>query len=98
MNENAVIHVEGLEKSYGPLKAVDRVSFQVYQGEIFGMVGPNGSGKTTTIECVEGLRRPDRIVIQVLGLDPQRDNCLLQGQPDTCSRTARGRICTVPSS
>ncbi len=67
------IEVNGLHKSYGPVRAVDGVSFTVEEGEIFGMVGPNGAGKTTTIECVEGLRRPDRGTVRVLGLPPQRD-------------------------
>lgn len=67
------VEVSDLHKSYGPVRAVDGVSFTVEEGEIFGMVGPNGAGKTTTIECVEGLRRPDRGTIRVLGLDPQRD-------------------------
>ena len=68
-----VITVEGLHKRYGQVKAVDGISFQVRKGEIFGMVGPNGSGKTTTIECIEGLRRPDEGSVSVLGLDPWRD-------------------------
>jgi ABC-type multidrug transport system, ATPase component len=67
------IEVINLHKSYGPVRAVDGISFSVEEGEIFGMVGPNGAGKTTTIECVEGLRRPDRGTVQVLGLDPRRD-------------------------
>ncbi len=67
------IEVQGLRKSYGPVRAVDGVSFSVGMGEIFGMVGPNGAGKTTTTECVEGLRRPDGGTIRVLGLDPRRD-------------------------
>ncbi len=73
MNDCAVIKVDGLEKSYGSVKAVDHITFEVREHEIFGMVGPNGSGKTTTIECIEGLRRPDAGKISVLGLDPQRD-------------------------
>jgi ABC-2 type transport system ATP-binding protein len=73
MQEQDVITVEGLRKSYGPVKAVDGVTFQVRKGEIFGMVGPNGSGKTTTIECIEGLRCPDEGSLRVLGLDPQEN-------------------------
>jgi ABC-2 type transport system ATP-binding protein len=69
----AVVAVRNLVKQYPGVKAVDDVSFDVHQGEIFGMAGPNGVGKTTTIECVEGLRQPDSGSIQVLGLDPQRD-------------------------
>jgi ABC-2 type transport system ATP-binding protein len=68
-----VISVDGLRKQYGSVVAVDEVSFKVHAGEIFGMVGPNGSGKTTTIECIEGLRRPDEGAAQVLGLNPWED-------------------------
>jgi len=57
---------------------MDDVSFEVYAGEIFGMVGPNGAGKTTTIECIEGLRVPDSGGIQVFGLDPRRDGYALR--------------------
>jgi ABC-2 type transport system ATP-binding protein len=64
------IYVEGLRKTYRQTVAVDDVSFQVEQGEIFGIIGPNGSGKTTIVECVQGLRRPDRGTIRVMGLDP----------------------------
>jgi ABC-2 type transport system ATP-binding protein len=68
-----VVTVEGLRKSYGDVKAVDNVTFQVRKNEIFGMVGPNGSGKTTTIECIEGLRHSDEGRLSVLGLDPHSD-------------------------
>ncbi len=69
----AVITVEHLRKVYGQVVAVDDISFEVYKGEIFGMVGPNGAGKTTTIECLEGLRAPTSGTVRVLGLDPARD-------------------------
>jgi ABC-2 type transport system ATP-binding protein len=68
-----VITVEGLSKCYGSVKAVDNLTFQVGKNEIFGMVGPNGSGKTTTIECIEGLRHSDQGRVSVLGLDSQQD-------------------------
>jgi len=73
LQEQDVITVEGLFKCYGSVKAVDSVTFQVRKNEIFGMVGPNGSGKTTTIECIEGLRHPDEGRLIVLGLDPNSD-------------------------
>ena len=76
----AVICTDKLSKHYGSVVAVDDVSFEVYEGEIFGMVGPNGAGKTTTIECIEGLRRPDGGYTEVLGLDPQRDGYALRGR------------------
>jgi len=59
-----------LRKCYGEMVAVDRLSLEVEQGEIFGLVGPNGSGKTTTVECLQGLRRRDGGEVSVLGLDP----------------------------
>src|SRR5262245_90557 len=73
-----VIRVSGIRKTYGPVVAVDDVSFEVRRGEIFGLVGPNGAGKTTTMECVEGLRAPDRGAISVLGLDPFRAGTALK--------------------
>lgn len=69
----AVIEVTDLRKRYADLTVLDGVSFSVEEGEIFGILGPNGTGKTTTVECVEGLRRPDRGSIKVLGLDPVKD-------------------------
>jgi ABC-2 type transport system ATP-binding protein len=76
----AVIEVQHLHKSYGDTVAVDDISFAVQEGEIFGILGPNGSGKTTTVECMEGLRTPDSGGISVLGLDPQRDRAELTQQ------------------
>jgi ABC-2 type transport system ATP-binding protein len=67
-----VITARGLRKSYGDLVAVHDVSFSVERGEIFGIIGPNGSGKTTTVECLQGLRVADGGELDVLGLDPMR--------------------------
>jgi ABC-type multidrug transport system ATPase subunit len=53
-----VLAVRDLCKAYGPLKAVDGVSFEVRPGEIVGLVGPNGAGKTTTINMVLGVLAP----------------------------------------
>ena len=77
-NKKTVVKVEELCKMYGETVAVDNISFEVYEGEIFGMVGPNGAGKTTTIECIEGLRKPEKGNIGVLGLDPKRDEHALR--------------------
>lgn len=65
--------MQGLRKRYGPTVAVADVSFEVRTGEIFGLLGPNGSGKTTTVECIQGLRRADSGEIEVLGHDPRRE-------------------------
>ena len=69
----SVIKVDKIRKAYGKIVAVDDMSFEVFDNEIFGMVGPNAAGKTTTIECLEGLRYQDSGEITVLGIDPQRD-------------------------
>lgn len=69
----ALIEVQDLRRTYGDVVAVDGVSFQVAEGEIFGLVGPNGSGKTTTIECVEGVRLPTSGFVRVMGVDPAVD-------------------------
>jgi len=75
---NTIVQVKGLRKTYGTTVAVDEISFEVWEGEIFGMVGPNGAGKTTTIECLEGLRKPDAGTVRVLGVDPQREGQTLR--------------------
>lgn len=67
---DTAVTVRGLRKSYGATVAVDDVSFDVAGGEIFGLLGPNGSGKTTTVECLQGLRRPDEGTLSVFGFDP----------------------------
>ncbi|NUT36509.1 MAG: ABC transporter ATP-binding protein [Hamadaea sp.] len=69
----AVIEVSNLMKRYGDRVVVQDVSLSVESGEIFGILGRNGVGKTTTVECVGGLRVPDGGDVRVLGLDPQRD-------------------------
>ncbi len=63
--------VRSLAKRYGDVQAVRDVSFEVRGGEIFGIIGSNGSGTTTTVECLQGLRRRDGGDVRVLGLDPQ---------------------------
>lgn len=67
MNTSPIIQVEHITKNYGNFRAVDDVSFEVYQGEIFAMLGPNGSGKTTTIRMILDILRPDSGTIRVLG-------------------------------
>ena len=66
----AAVSVSGLQKSYGAVRAVDDVSFDVERGEVFALLGPNGAGKTTTIEILEGFRARDGGQVQVLGVDP----------------------------
>jgi ABC-2 type transport system ATP-binding protein len=67
------VSVQHLQKRYGPTVAAADVSFDVVEGEIFGLLGPNGSGKTTTVECLQGLRRADDGRLAVFGHDPRTD-------------------------
>src|SRR5512142_2699364 len=68
MNER-VIRADGLTKRFGNFLAVDHVSFEINPGEIVGYLGPNGSGKTTTIRMLLGLLRPSEGRAEVLGFD-----------------------------
>jgi len=67
-----MIHVENLVKTFGEVKAVDGVSFDVPAGEIFAFLGPNGAGKTTTIQMLTTLLAPTSGTITIDGLDPRR--------------------------
>jgi ABC-2 type transport system ATP-binding protein len=74
------VSVRGLTKSYGGRRVVDGVDLDVHAGEIVGLIGTNGAGKTTAVECLQGLRTPDAGHVRVLGLDPQRDADRLRRQ------------------
>ncbi len=65
---NTIIAVNGLKKQYGNKVAVDGLSFQVKQGEVFGLLGHNGAGKSTTINCILGLKAFEEGSATVLGM------------------------------
>jgi ABC-2 type transport system ATP-binding protein len=69
---SGVIETRGLVKRYGGFTAVDHVDLDVGKGEVFGLLGPNGSGKTTTILLLLGLTEPTEGSVRVNGLDPLR--------------------------
>jgi ABC-2 type transport system ATP-binding protein len=73
MNASHALLIRGLHKSYGRVPALRGVDLDVRHGEIFGFLGPNGSGKTTTIRCLLDVIRPSAGMLRVLGLDPQAD-------------------------
>jgi ABC-2 type transport system ATP-binding protein len=74
------IDVQGLSKRFGSLQAVDNVSLQIQQGQITGFLGPNGSGKTTSLRMLCGLLTPDAGQGQVLGHDFPREAELIKRQ------------------
>lgn len=69
----SVLQVQDLRKSYGPVVAVDGISFEVEKEEIFGILGPNGAGKTSTVEMIEGIRPIDSGEVKVLDIDAKRN-------------------------
>ncbi len=71
MNE-IVIETQNLTKRYGEIVAVDNLNLQIRAGEVFGILGPNGSGKTTTILMLLGLTEPTAGSARVVGFDPMR--------------------------
>jgi ABC-2 type transport system ATP-binding protein len=68
--EDPLVRVDGLTKSYGSVLAVDGISFAVASGEMFGLIGPDGAGKTTTLRTVLGLLPPDAGTLSTCGLVP----------------------------
>ncbi|MBN1478616.1 ABC transporter ATP-binding protein [Candidatus Sumerlaeota bacterium] len=68
-----MIRVQDLRKHYGPIRAVDGISFEIERGETFGLLGPNGAGKTTTIHMIAGILPPDAGSVEINGSsDPTR--------------------------
>ncbi|HVC13007.1 MAG TPA: ABC transporter ATP-binding protein, partial [Burkholderiales bacterium] len=65
----AAVSVRALSKSFGPVRAVREVEFAVAPGEVFGLVGPDGAGKTTIMRMLAGVLRPDAGEIEVDGVD-----------------------------
>ena len=83
--EFPAIELRALCKAFGSLHAVDHLTLSVEQGEIFGLLGPNGSGKTTTINLISGLSTPTSGDVQVMGYEMPRH-----------ARTIRRTLGTVP--
>ena len=77
---NQIIKIENLKKSYGEILAVNDISVSIEQGEMFGLVGPDGAGKTTTIRILCGLLKPDSGFVEVLGSDLNTKKKEIQNQ------------------
>lgn len=67
------IKIDNLCKSYGKFQAVKNISISVKSGEVFGLLGENGAGKSTTIECILGTKKFEKGQISILDMNPQRD-------------------------
>ncbi|MEA2774411.1 MAG: D-methionine transport system ATP-binding protein [Acetobacteraceae bacterium] len=67
--EGAIVRVSNISKNFGPVTALDDVTFEVQRGEILGIIGRSGAGKSTLIRCLNGLEKPDRGRIEILGQD-----------------------------
>lgn len=79
-NPAPIIEVDGLTKRFGSFTAVDGIHFKVYPGEVVGYLGPNGSGKTTTIRMLCGLLVPTAGSAKILGLDIVRNAEMIKSQ------------------
>ncbi len=66
-DSQALLKVQGLAKAFGGLRAVDNLSFTALEGEILGLLGPNGSGKTTVFNLIAGALRPDKGEVHLAG-------------------------------
>ncbi len=80
MQSGSAIVAEGLEKSYGKVRALDGIDLRVPQGTILGLLGPNGAGKTTAVRILTTLLPPDGGSASVAGLDVVRDAAKLRSQ------------------
>lgn len=69
MSAQPVLSMQGITKSFGGLKALMDVSFDIYEGDVFGIIGPNGSGKTTLINCITGFIRTEAGRVTFKGKD-----------------------------
>jgi len=72
MNEEVLLAIKGVSKSFGGVKALDNVSFDITKGKSFGIIGPNGSGKTTLVNVITGFVKPDSGRILFKGKDITR--------------------------
>ena len=71
--KNKAIEVKDLVKTFGEKRAVDKLSFTVEKGTIFGLLGHNGAGKSTTIDCLLGTQKYDSANVTLLGKDPRKE-------------------------
>lgn len=79
MSQN-IVHIENLVKRYGDLVALNHLNLDIREGEVFGLLGPNGSGKTTAINCMLSLLKYDKGTIEIFGKPMSPDNYQVKKQ------------------
>jgi ABC-type sulfate/molybdate transport systems ATPase subunit len=79
MSGDVLVRVENVTRRYDTLVAVDGLDLDVRRGEMFGLIGPDGAGKTTTLRMILGLLAPDAGRLVTCGLDPRRERRTLSG-------------------
>ena len=80
------IEVSNITKTYNGRAVVDRLSFSVDKGEVFGLLGHNGAGKSTTIDCILGLTKPDSGSARILDrMQPNTEKHCLSMSESSCS-------------
>ena len=79
MSQN-IVHIENLVKRYGDLAALNHLNLDIREGEVFGLLGPNGSGKTTAINCMLSLLKYDKGTIEIFGEPMSPDNYQVKKQ------------------
>lgn len=81
------IQLHNLSRTFGALKAVDDLNFEVYEGEVFGLLGHNGAGKTTAIRLLNGVLDPSKGSALVLGLNPWQEGARLRARTGVLTET-----------
>ena len=76
----SAMRFDGVTRRYGAVTAIDQLTFDVHPGEMFGLIGPDGAGKTTTLRLAGGLLRPDAGRISILGRDPVAEHRVITGE------------------
>ena len=91
-----MIQVDQLTKFFGPIMAIDRVTFRVGRGEIVGFLGLNGAGKTSAIRILATLARPGGGTARVLGLDVVSEADAIRARVAVTGRICLGAACPRP--
>ena len=82
----SLIQVRDLYKNYKKLEAVKGVSFEIPKGQIFGLIGPDGAGKTSIIQCLAGVLSADRGEVSIAGINCLKKRCPTKGEkPKVCN-------------